>query len=127
MKTILRRMTLAVFLTGVMATASAQSHQRIYVHLPFDAEIGQITLPAGHYLIEALGQSEQPVLSVMSQQGGHVLVPALRLYRPTGEPWGRTELVLVREEDSYRVTEIRVAGRSVGYEIPRGKDANSSK
>jgi len=104
---------LALFL---LAPAASSQNADIKVHLPVKARIGQTVLPAGEYFIRQM-DSDPALFSVDSDQGLHLLVPAMRIFANTKIRTSKAELILTQQGDEYRVSQILIGGSGYGYEF----------
>ena len=108
-------LSFAMFILTIAGYAFGAATDNIRVTLPMDAHIGETKLPAGEYTIQAANTSSgEPVLEVESAAGVHILVPANRREESASV---KTSLVLMQDGADYRVSAIRVAGRSYSYDL----------
>lgn len=97
--------------------ASAQS-DALKVQFNQPIRVGQTGLPAGNYTIRLaqLG-NDPPILSVESDHGNKILVPAMRCSTPNNDEASANEVVLERQGNELQLTKMWLAGRSYGYSI----------
>lgn len=108
----------ALCLMAVFAFAS--SGDRLRVTLPHAILVGGHHLAPGDYAVRTLDTgTDTSVLVFESVQGDiHVAVIASRVPANSLEPPTKTELVLQRDGDSYRLEKIRIADKPYSFEFP---------
>ncbi len=107
-------------LSLMLATVSAYGQTvRVNANIPFNFSVTGATLPAGAYTIQSL-TSDGRVLSIrdsdMRAQGMVFAIPCESL-----NDVKQTKLVFHRYGDRYFLTQIWVAGRNSGHQIPKSR------
>jgi len=107
-------------LSLMLATVSAYGQTvRVKANIPFNFSVTGATLPAGAYTIQPL-TSDGRVLSIrdtdMEAQGMVLAIPCESLNAAK-----QTKLAFHRYGDRYFLTQIWVAGRSSGHQIPKSR------
>jgi len=107
-------------LSLMLATVSAYGQTvRVNANIPFNFSVTGATLPAGAYTIQSL-TSDGRVLSIrdsdMRAQGMVFAIPCESLNGVK-----QTKLVFHRYGDRYFLTQIWVAGRNSGHQIPKSR------
>jgi len=107
-------------LSLMLATVSAYGQTvRVNANIPFNFSVTGATLPAGAYTIQSL-TSDGRVLSIrdsdMKAQGMVLAIPCESL-----NDVKQTKLVFHRYGDRYFLTQIWVAGRNSGHQIPKSR------
>jgi hypothetical protein len=109
------KMLMAVACLGA-AIASAQTLGTVRVTLPVDANVGHVTLPAGHYSVHELNDS---VLQFTSDdhKGVSTFVTAMPILAPNQAAVDHTGVVLREKETGYQVDKIWLQGQDMGFEL----------
>ena len=110
-----KRMFMAVACLGFgIGFAKAQSMESVRVNLPVATRVGDVSLPAGHYLIRELNNS---VIEISSQDRKGV-----NTFATVNEVVGKgaadhTKVVLKHDSNGYRIQTIWIEGEDIGYEL----------
>jgi hypothetical protein len=99
--------------------AFAGSDDRLRVTLPHAIVVGGNHLAAGDYAIRTLdtGADSSVLVFESLQSHVHVAVITSRVPNAVFEPPAKTELVLERDGDTYRLEEIRIADKPYRFEF----------
>jgi hypothetical protein len=119
-KQILKGLTM-LMVTLALAAASAvvangQSKQKLMAQVPFDFVVAEKTLRSGEYDIRAVNQAGDAI-AIKSVGGDQVL----RLSSPTerSDRQMNAKLVFHRYGSTYFLSQIWMAGESIGRELPK--------
>jgi len=110
--------TVALALILSVGMALAANVEAITAKLPHETVVGAVTIPAGDYTIRNINNGDTPVLLFHSNSGFNATVLATRILSGPETP-EKTQLILEREGDTYRLTKIWIPDLSFGYEFIR--------
>lgn len=100
--------------------AFAQSLENLMtVQVPFDFQVGEKTFPAGKYVIKRDPQTPQLLQIHCPERNIAVIVYTITLNLPKES--ARTSLTFKEYGEKHFLSEVRVVGRGVGYELTRSK------
>jgi hypothetical protein len=107
----------ALTLTNAVGTASAHTFSLITVDVPFDFSDGATVFPAGKYAIEPWGVNSTAGIRITSYDSK---ARGTRLSFAAGgtSPKNETALVFHRYGDRYFLSQVWIAGESIGLELP---------
>ena len=111
-------MTLALAAASAVV-ANGQSKQKLIAQVPFDFVVAQKTLRAGEYHVRAVNQGGDAI-AIKSTDGDQVL----RLSSPKERSSRQmaAKLVFHRYGNTYFLSQIWMAGKSMGRELPRTRE-----
>ena len=112
-------LTLVGVLSLLLAAGSAFAQTiKVRADVPFKFIINKETLPAGQYTIESFGSLDGRTLSIRSaDMNAKAMVRANSVQsRQAAE---ETKLVFQRYGDRYFLSQIWVAGRKLGHQLPK--------
>lgn len=117
---ILKGLTM-LMVTLALAAASAvvangQSKQRLIAEVPFDFVVAEKTLRAGEYHVRAVNQ-DGDAISIKSVDGDQVL--RLSSSKERSDRQMTAKLVFHRYGNTYFLSQIWMAGESIGRELPK--------
>lgn len=120
MQTFFRIAMPVLFLFFAGFPASAQFLENLMtVQIPFDFQVNEKQLPAGKYVIKRDPQTPQCLQIHGSEQKVAVIVYTIPLNLP--KEAARTSLTFKGYGEKRFLSEVRVLGRGVGYELTRSK------
>ena len=104
------------FIAVVAAFPAAAQSNDLNVKLPYTVTVGAKTLPPGEYSIHTVETGiDSRILLFESDAGVTVAVPAMRITRAYSERHGKTEVVLERHGDTYRLDKVWIQDQLSGY------------
>ena len=111
-------MTLALAAASAVV-ANGQSKQKLIAQVPFDFVVAQKTLRAGEHHVRAVNQVGDAI-AIKSTGGDQVL----RLSSPKGRSSRQmaAKLVFHRYGNTYFLSQIWMAGESMGRELPKTRE-----
>lgn len=122
-KEILKGFTMLMLIVGLslataVASANAQSSNKVMANIPFDFVVGDKNLPAGEYSVRPISSSGEAMLIQGTDNGK----AAMRLSNTTEQAKNRTHVKLVfhRYGQSYFLAEVW-NGDSTGRQISKSK------
>ena len=113
-------LALSVCLGSMLGVAFAQTGSSLTVTLPYAANLGKTTLPAGAYTVrEVQANGNAAALEFKSISGLSVNVMATEIPNDTDKLANRTEVVLKSDGEKYQIDKVYFEGRSYGFQIFR--------
>jgi hypothetical protein len=117
--------TLAVCLAPVIGVAfstlaAAQVIAGLRVNLPYAAQAGGATLPAGEYVVRDVKDDGGVSILEFLSADNHTAVVVMAERIPLATPVSKTELVLHQAGEKYVMDKIWLDGRDYGYELLSG-------
>src|SRR5262245_7665396 len=115
-----RRVALMAMIVGsFLSVASAQAEVRF--NIPFDFTVGKVTLPAGSYTVNSVGNI-QTHLQLKNRNGNEGVFQQINsVGLNPGQMSEATKLVFYRYGDQYFLAEFWRMGSTTGYALPRSK------
>ena len=103
------------------STAKAQSNNRLLIaNIPFDFEVGKVTLPAGQYTVtQVYPSSDQTVLRLRSKDGRAIAV--VHMIPVIGKAQDRARLIFHCYGSQYFFAEAWTDGESTGLQAPKSR------
>lgn len=98
--------------------AAAQMMETVTVNLPFAANVGSTTLPAGQYTIRDLkDDGSSSILEFISLKGPSVSTLVNQVETPGDKPADRTEVIVRSDGEKKYIEKIFVQGHEYGFEL----------
>ena len=115
-----RRVALMAMIVGsFLSAASAQAEVRF--NIPFDFTVGKVTLPAGSYTVNPVGNI-QTHLQLKNRNGNEGVFQQINsVGLNPGHTSEATKLVFHRYGDQYFLAEFWKMGATTGHALPRSK------
>jgi hypothetical protein len=112
-----------VVLVGSMAVAAqAQNNGRIRLtaDIPFDFNVGDKTMPAGHYTVSQINPASDRVALQLRKEDGSASV-MLQMNAVIGRAQESTKLIFNRYGNRYFFAEAWIDGENAGLQAPRSR------
>jgi hypothetical protein len=106
-------------------SAKAQMLGEVKIELPYAAQVGSTSLPAGKYLIRNVKDDGAVSIVEFSSINGRIAIVALAQKIPLETPTDRTDVVLRSTPQKYIVDKIWLEGRDYGYELLSANSATA--
>jgi hypothetical protein len=111
--------------TALLAAASASMGQTspgdVVVDVPFAFMVAKQALPAGHYIVRAVGDAQ---VRIFNSKTTGFFVPTHGALRTVSDG---SKLVFHRYGDSYFLSQVWVAGNTIGRELPRSRSEREAR
>lgn len=112
--------TFALLAITGLTPAHAQVLDSIAVDIPFEFTVRDTALPAGHYTVKRLRDTDPGVMEIL---GADDLPPLIFLVQSAQVLEGpkKTELIFERLGDRYFLSKVFEEGDNIGVEVPKSR------
>jgi hypothetical protein len=110
---------MTTLLVSVTVAAQAQTSGRVVADIPFNFQIGDKSLPAGEYIVDAVN-SDGALLRIMGKDGGKAQVALTNA--ASGKQLNRSRMVFHKYGDQYFLKAVWNAGREGRALIESGRE-----
>lgn len=109
------------------STAKAQSSGRLFIaNIPFEFEVGKVTLPAGEYTVSQVAPgSDQTILRLRSKDGRAIAV--VHMSPVIGKAQDRAMLIFHCYGNQYFFAEAWTVGETTGLQAPRSRTERATQ
>jgi hypothetical protein len=107
------RIALCTALLAASAAMGQTSPGDVVVDVPFAFVVAKQALPAGHYIVKPVGDTN---FRIFNSQTTGLFVPTHGALRTVSDG---SKLVFHRYGDTYFLSQVWVAGNTIGRELPR--------
>jgi hypothetical protein len=116
-----KKMLMAVACLGasVVPAMMAQSMETVRFNLPYEAKVGNVTLPAGQYSIrdmKDLASSSVLEISSLDHKGSNTFVTVKQIVSSKKDV-DHTSVILRKDDNGYQIQTIWLEGQDVGFQI----------
>ena len=118
--------TAALLAIAGQTPAHAQLVDPIVADIPFDFTVGDTTLPAGHYTVKRLKDSNPGVMEILGADDPQPLIFLVQSAQLSDGP-EKTELIFDRIGDRYFLSRVFEEGDNLGVELPKSRSERSLK
>lgn len=102
---------------GLATTAYGQSMETVRVNLPYETQVGKVSLPAGAYSIKRVTNNVVQISSD-ARKGENTFATVTPIVAKDGKSKDHTNVVLHESDNgSYQLQSIWLEGQDVGFEL----------
>jgi hypothetical protein len=117
-KQIMRALMAVIIVAAAVVTATAQTGQRLVVHVPFDFVVGGRQMRAGDYTVRRITHESDTALIIRGADGREA---AMVLTSASGKEPSRAELTFRRYGEGYFLASVSIPGTLSVRDVPRSK------